>query len=208
MKRMVSKLTFLLAAVLLIASLCLGAAAAEGGPDMIQVKADGLKPGNSYVLLLVKPETSIGNIQDSDILFFEQLDSLNGSTLNVAVACPGFTECIALIGGEFSDSASSPRTLREYAVTHMPFALDEIEEEAFANSTLTHVYLGANVTTIGARAFAGCADLTYIYIPAHVSDIAQDAFEGCDNLTIGCAQGSSAYRFAVQNGIPYTFAAQ
>ena len=59
------------------------------------------------------------------------------------------------------------------------------------------------MTAIESRAFADCSMLVYIEIPESVTDIADDAFSGSDNVTIGCKQGSAAFKFAEKYGIPY-----
>ena len=86
---------------------------------------------------------------------------------------------------------------------HLPAQLTEIRESAFENGTFGRVYLGENVTTIGARAFAGCAGLKYINIPDACVSIAEDAFDGCPNVIIVCRIGSAACKYAVSHGLQY-----
>ena len=48
---------------------------------------------------------------------------------------------------------------------------------------ITSVTIGNNVTSIGERAFSGCAGLTKIVIPSSVTNIGNSAFSGCAGLT-------------------------
>ena len=48
---------------------------------------------------------------------------------------------------------------------------------------ITSVTIGNNITSIGERAFSGCAGLTKIVIPSSVTSIGNSAFSGCAGLT-------------------------
>ena len=61
------------------------------------------------------------------------------------------------------------------------------------------------VTAIGMRAFYGCDGLKRVEIPSGVTDIDYNAIEMCKNLKIICEKGSSAHRYALENGIPFRF---
>ena len=51
-------------------------------------------------------------------------------------------------------------------------------------------------TTIGAKAFAGCAELELVIVPNSVTTIAADAFEGCGDVTFICQSNSAAAAYA------------
>lgn len=85
----------------------------------------------------------------------------------------------------------------------IPGALLTIEDEAFSGVPVNIIDLrGANVRTIGQKAFAGCTGLMKIYIPGSVTSIAGNAFEGCIGFVICCDEGSAADTFARDHGIP------
>lgn len=176
------------------------AAQALSADDVVCFTVDGCIPENDYIFMLLEQGTGVGAIRNSGILYIDQLTA-TGESLEVAVVYPGFTECDVAVGGNFSDGASSPRHLGTYTASRFPDNLNEIGEEAFLASGVTHVYLSEQVTVIGPRAFADCSRLAYIYIPASVTEIASDAFAGCGDMVIGCAEGSEAQRFAQANGI-------
>ena len=187
---------------LVLAVLMTAAALAASPEDVVLVTVNGCISGNDYILLLLKPGTNTASIGDSDILFADQITA-GGSSLEIAVVYPNFQACDIVAGGKFSNSSSSPVRVGTYKAARLPNQLKAIEEDAFANTRFTHVYLGNGVTAIGARAFANCGKLAYIYIPESVSSISGDAFSGDSNLVIGCASGSVAHTFAMNKGIRF-----
>jgi hypothetical protein len=79
-----------------------------------------------------------------------------------------------------------------------------IDEEAFAGIAATAVALPEGVTSIGDRAFAGCAALRQIQIPGSVKHIGEGAFDGCaaDLLIVG-EFDTPAETYARENGIAF-----
>jgi hypothetical protein len=73
-------------------------------------------------------------------------------------------------------SAQNPSNSIYYPVRH-------IGESAFANSTVTKVFLPEGLYTIGAKAFWNCDNLTSLSIPSTVTEVACDAFDGSKLLT-------------------------
>ena len=89
------------------------------------------------------------------------------------------------------------------ATITIPVALRTIEDEAFFGIPVNVVDLrGANVKTIGQKAFAECTGLLRIYIPQSVTSIADNAFDGCTGFVIYCTEGSTADTWAKAHGIP------
>ena len=182
----------------------LSATALAASPeDVVVVSYDQCFSGNEYVLLLTKPGASVGSLGDSDILFIDQVTA-GSSRIQAAVVYPGFASCDAYIGGTFANGSVSPVKLGNYKASRTPGMLSTIDEEAFAGSAFTHVFLGDNVSVIESRAFANCGSLAYVYIPSSVQTIASDAFVGCGKLVVGCRAGSAAQAFAQSEGINYT----
>ena len=67
---------------------------------------------------------------------------------------------------------------------HEGMPIVAIADNAFNNCTsITKVFIGDNVKSIGARAFNGCTGLTSINIPDSVTSIGASAFNGCTGLT-------------------------
>ena len=85
----------------------------------------------------------------------------------------------------------------------LPAELTAIEAEAFANLPVEEVVIGSKCTTIGAKAFSGCADLKLVHMPDSVKSIAADAFSDCDGVTFICQSNNAAAAFAKKNGIAY-----
>lgn len=83
----------------------------------------------------------------------------------------------------------------------LPNTIAEIEDYAFMDcATLTEFAIPNGTNYIGSGVFRGCTDLQTVSIPNSVKDIDADAFEGSD-AAITCEEGSTAYEFAVNNGI-------
>lgn len=201
MRRLSKRVMLLALAASLLCALAMSAMAS--GSDYVVVSVDSCIEGNEYALLLVKPGASVSALNDSDILFINQYTATSAGKLKAAILIPGLEKFDVYAGGTFSDGNASPWKRADCETAHLPGDLNAIDEEAFANSAFTHVYLGDQVTSIGARAFAGCANLAYVYIPSSVTGIAADAFADCDNVVIGCDKDSKAKEFAQTNGVEF-----
>lgn len=91
---------------------------------------------------------------------------------------------VGLGDGVFKDN----QTIEYFSVAHND-VFTTIGAEAFMNSSLKDVDLFDSVTTIGARAFAGCAQLEELTLPASLTSIGSGALEGCtglEKLTVCC----------------------
>ena len=73
------------------------------------------------------------------------------------------------------------QTIEYFSVAHND-AFTTIGAEAFMDSTLREVDLFDSVTTIGARAFAGCAQLEELTLPDSVTEIGEGALDGLTGL--------------------------
>ena len=73
------------------------------------------------------------------------------------------------------------QTIEYFSVAHND-AFTTIGAEAFMDSTLREVDLFDSVTTIGARAFAGCAQLEALTLPESVTEIGEGALDGLTGL--------------------------
>ena len=74
----------------------------------------------------------------------------------------------------------------------LPGDLGSIGDEAFMGTAMQAVYIPDGCTSIGSRAFAGCAGLTRIRIPDSVISIADDAFSGSGTVYVFGGQDSYA----------------
>ena len=86
---------------------------------------------------------------------------------------------------------------------HLPDSVSVIEDEAFAGGAFIEVWVPAQVTAIGSRAFAGCPNLERIHILGSTTEIAEDAFENVDGLTIIGKFQSAAIAFAKEHRFAY-----
>lgn len=181
------------------------------GIDTLSISFNQCVPGNEYSILLVKGTNKTGPINSENLLFVDQLTADSDGNIYVAFVHPSFSNCTVLLGGTFKSSLTSPQLLGNYSpdipepeVTFtLPSMLENIENEAFSGCAYTHVYLGENVSSIGARAFSYSTQLVYIYIPDSTTNIADDAFEGCSDFIIGCHANSYAQQYAIEHSIHY-----
>ena len=67
--------------------------------------------------------------------------------------------------------------------THEGKPVTQILSKAFQSSSINTVTIPETVSSIGERAFSGCADLTAVTIPDSVTSIGTSAFSGCVGLT-------------------------
>lgn len=84
---------------------------------------------------------------------------------------------VGLGDGVFKDN----QTIEYFSVAHND-VFTTIGAEAFMNSSLKAVDLFDSVTTIGARAFAGCAQLETLTLPESVTEIGEGALDGLTGL--------------------------
>lgn len=184
-------------------------AAADGsGSDRVTVYCDKCTAGEEYMVFFLRNGASPTSFSAEDVLFMDQVTAGSGGVINVLFLSPGSDPFRICLSGAFRDGSASPQIIGSYqpaaaTAVRTPVALTEIEDEAFEGGTFTHVYLNEQVTRIGKRAFADCAELQYVEIPAESVSIASDAFEESPNVTIGCQADSDAFRYAVQLGIAY-----
>lgn len=203
-------LGLLLAVMLLLPACALADVSWDSEENTLRVACSQCVEGSAYSILLFKQGADPAAITAGDLLFVDQMTAGLDGRIEVVFIAPAFPACTAYAGGTFADNAASPRLLGTYdpaavmgIAMNLPAALREIETEAFAGGSFTHVYLGEQVEKINARAFAECENLIYIYIPASTISIASDAFAGCSGFTIGCRLDSAAYRYAIDRGISY-----
>ncbi len=81
-----------------------------------------------------------------------------------------------------ADGALKDNQTVEYFAVCYNDLFTTIGASAFEGSSLKHVDLFDSVTTIGARAFANCAQLEELTIPESVTEIGEGAFEGLTSL--------------------------
>lgn len=81
-----------------------------------------------------------------------------------------------------ADGALRGNQVVEYFAVPHSDVFTTIGAEAFMDSAIRHVDLFDSVTTIGARAFSGCAQLEELILPASVTEIGADAFAGLTSL--------------------------
>lgn len=89
-----------------------------------------------------------------------------------------------------------PATIKIGGVTYKVTA---IAASAFAGSKAKTLILGANVTSIGAKAFANCKNLTSLTLGAGVKSIGAKALYGCKKLTTVKVNSSKLTKATITN---------
>lgn len=64
----------------------------------------------------------------------------------------------------------------------VPYGVEHIADEAFAESTLTYIELPDSVISIGNAAFYGCKNLSKVRLPSSFCDFSSYLFYGCSSL--------------------------
>lgn len=81
---------------------------------------------------------------------------------------------------------------------------DVVPNEAFSGcGNIVQAKISDTTTEIGAYAFANCMSLQYLELPSTVTIIGNNAFLNDNSLTLGVWYDSYAYRYAMDNNIPY-----
>ncbi len=86
-------------------------------------------------------------------------------------------------------------------VLTLPANVEQIAAEAFSGCNAGEYYLGEQVKSIGARAFADLKQEAVIYMPSGDVSIDDTAFEG-SSVTLACTPGSAAEKWAREHGFP------
>ena len=76
---------------------------------------------------------------------------------------------------------------------------------AFAGTSVVSVSLESGISSVGDKAFAGCAALEFVSVPSTVSAIALNSFEGSSKARIAAPSGSAAATFAANAGIAASY---
>ena len=63
--------------------------------------------------------------------------------------------------------------------------------------------LQISVEIIENGAFEECSSLTGMMIPESVVEIQPDAFRSCDSLVLTVKKDTAAYRYCIDNDVPY-----
>lgn len=125
-------------------------------------------------------------IEDIEKLAFFMCQNLEQVTIGSGVDC---IETNTFYGCESLKKITLPNTVAE------------IEDYAFMDcGALTEMAIPNGTNYIGSGVFRGCDNLQTVSIPNSVKEIDEDAFEGTDAAII-CEEGSTAYTFALNNGI-------
>ena len=94
-----------------------------------------------------------------------------------------------IAAGAFKDAGSALKAAYDggaiayFRYISIPSSVTSIGEKAFADSTLETLKFedrdGVAATSVGAKAFSGCASLNYVLFPGFMLDAKQDSFSGC-----------------------------
>jgi hypothetical protein len=93
---------------------------------------------------------------------------------------------------------------RQMGTVFLPESVLEIVDYAFSDCDgVKAIVLPDGLMRIGNHAFEFCEKLDAISIPDSVIEIGENAFFECPLLHIRCKENSLAYKYAVENEVPY-----
>ncbi|MBR1786859.1 MAG: leucine-rich repeat domain-containing protein, partial [Paludibacteraceae bacterium] len=126
--------------------------------------------------------SKIGNYAFGDVLNIVYNGTATGSPWG-ARSINGYVDELLV----YSDASRTTLLACSVSATgeiYIPNSVTSIGERAFSGCAgLTSVIIPNSVTSIGERAFSGCAGLTSVIIPNSVTSIGEMAFFGCAGLT-------------------------
>lgn len=149
---------------------------------------------------------SIGSFAFANSKSLKNLDINKGTTY---IGNNAFENCTAL------RSFYAPSTLttigdaafkncNKIASVILPTKLASVGAEAFMGcSSLVGMVVSENTQSIGDRAYMDCENLEEIYI-WYDTQLGNNVFDNDSKLTIYTMAGSDAYRYARENGVPYS----
>ncbi len=100
-------------------------------------------------------------------------------------------------------SCSDGLETKQAATFMLPYALQEIEEEAFSGTAVETVVLPYGFLNIRQNTFKGAERLTDVYIPPTTKQIEESAFPQNDVLVFHGKKGSYADKWAKTHQIPF-----
>lgn len=109
----------------------------------------------------------------------------------IRAVAPG-TATITVTARNSGKTAKFTVTVTEAVTLNLPASLKAVSDESFVGMAASEIIIPDGCVSIGARAFADCANLTDVTIPASVTEIAEDAFAGCSGVTITTPASSAA----------------
>lgn len=117
------------------------------------------------------------------------LTTINFPASMTRIGIEAFYGCTSLASVDMSSSAINYISSNAFenctSLTDMVFSnsLTYIGQYAFNNSAITGITLPRTMTSLGAMAFAGCADLETVTLPSTMTGIGSEAFLNCSSLT-------------------------
>ena len=179
----------------------------------VKISADTASIGdyalyNSAAVSISVPEsvTSIGNYAFANAKNLKNVDIAKGTAV---IGAHAFENCTAMRSfyapSSISDIGDAAfKNCRRLSAVILPSRLKTIGAEAFMGcSSLIGMVVGEYVTSIGGRAYKDCTNLEEIYI-WYDTVLGTDVFENDGKLKIHTMAGSDAYRYARENGVPYS----
>ena len=175
-------------------------------PDMVTTIGSNAFSDCTALQNVTIPEsvTEIGNYAFYGCKKLAKIESLGSVTTLNYCTFDGCTSLVSVNVNEgvtavYSSVFSGCTALKEIK---LPSTLKTISSTSFYNSGLKTITIPYGVESIGMQAFAACDSLVSVRIPDTVTSIEKYAFAGT-NVVIGCAAGSYAHQYAMDNGIPF-----
>lgn len=189
--------------------LCLSLPGAAGAEELTYYfHIEGTVAGQEYALLVVSGDPGSLDLGQDPAVYYAAQKTAQGASLDFTVVRPAAFETAAAFVTSETGAVMKRFVLNRSGETAvLPAGLAILEDEAFADSGVTHVIVPEGCLSLGAGAFANQQQPLILELPESLTSIGEGALQNCPHALIIAPAGSYALQWTQANGVVYACAA-